>query len=345
MDTTAINQTDAVARIAKNNASLNELVHHTLASYIRVPVTKIVVPRNADKYHENQDRTRKDVSLKEIFNLMWRLNVIGLEDGKIGNSTHHVGSLLMTLNKTVQDLAQHLGHHPVQYTELGPEPAKTKYIINELINGGARVERYTSVDINPWSSHIMRDQLSGIIDTGIITHEQSLFEELASVGYRIDGTRNLVTMLGFEEGNDHPWSVALLLDLILDPGDIFLSEMQLLSPTGWSPIYNFYQSDLMRRFSRVCFKRNYGDRRSEYGIYLIPVKLSNIGVPTMVAVTTETIVGDESDLNGLVFVTNYCIKFSADEYVAAREAPGFMKVLSQNTSADGSLAFQISQRL
>ncbi|ASU79049.1 hypothetical protein CDG81_12990 [Actinopolyspora erythraea] len=336
---------DSNTIVAAGNTSMNEQVCRTLAKYLRLPASRIVVPKNADKYHNQFDRIAQDDSLEEVFNLMWNLNVTGLEDKTIGCTPHHQRSLSNTLDTTIQDLAKLLKNDRVQYTELGPEPAKTRHIINQLVNFGIRVDNYTAVDINPNSQSLMRSQLVDILPPENIDYAQSLFEELSDTDYRVPGTRNLVTMLGFEEGNDHPRSVASLLESVLESGDVFLSEMQLLPRLDWSPIYNFYQSEVMRRFSRVALERTYGNLRSDYGFYLIPLALNHVGVQTMVAVTAETIHDADPELDGTVFVTNYCIKYSADEYIASREASGNVKVLAQHTTADGSVAFQISQKI
>ncbi|MGG2464220.1 hypothetical protein ACO0M4_31370 [Streptomyces sp. RGM 3693] len=166
------------------------------------------------------------------------------------------------------------------------------------------------------------------------TTQQTLFEQLGDRDYRVPGVRNLVTMLGFEEGNEHPAAINTMLDNILEPGDLFLSEMQILSDGGWHPIFNFYQNDLMRRFSKIALERSQPHVDSEYGVYLVPLSLGTDGAPTMAAVTAERIRESQSGADS-IFVTNYCLKFALDEYRHLREESGRLKVLAQRTTHHG----------
>lgn len=134
-----------------------------------------------------------------------------------------------------------------------------------------------------------------------------------------------------------------MLDSILSSRDLLLSEMQLLPQGDWSPIFNFYQSEEMRRFSKVTFRRTYPNLKSEYGVYLVPVSLAGLD-PLMVAVTSEKIVG-HNGLRGKIFITNYCLKYTYDDYVNVREAEGKFKVLAQRVTGDGSVAFQLAEKI
>ncbi|WP_075739059.1 hypothetical protein [Streptomyces acidiscabies] len=315
-----------------------------LATYLRVPESSITIPQNVDKYHDKDAPAQSDPALEEVFQLMWALNERGLSDSQIGNTTLRQRPLTTALDQVLGDIAQELGNAPLQYTELGPEPVKTKYILRNLQESGLDIRQYNGVDINPASRETMRSELSSVLPVERFTYQQTLFEELGEREYRVPGVRNLVTMLGFEEGNEHPSAINRMLDRILEPGDLFLSEMQILSDGGWHPIFNFYQNDLMRRFSKIALERRRPHVDSEYGVYLVPLSLGTDGSPTMAAVTAERIRSSQAAQDS-IFVTNYCLKFALDEYRHLRESSGRLKVLSERTTADGSVVFQLTRKL
>ncbi|MFI5526704.1 hypothetical protein [Streptomyces platensis] len=328
----------------KQGASLIDQIRSGLATYLRVPESSISIPQNVDKYHDKDAPAKSDPALEEVFRLMWALNERGLSDQEIGNTQLHQRPLTTALDQVLEDIASELGGAPLQYTELGPEPVKTKYIVRSLQEHGLDIRQYNGVDINPASRETMQRELASLIPAERFSYQQTLFEELGDRDYRVPGVRNLVTMLGFEEGNEHPAAVNEMLDRILEPGDLFLSEMQVLSDGGWHPIFNFYQNDLMRRFSKIALERNLPQVDSEYGVYLVPLSLGTDGSPTMAAVTAERIRGAQPGTDR-IFVTNYCLKFALDEYRHLRESSGRLKVLAQRTTADGSVVFQLTQKL
>ncbi|MFF2807995.1 hypothetical protein ACFVT2_12505 [Streptomyces sp. NPDC058000] len=324
--------------------SLVEQIRTGLATYLRVPESSITVPQNVDKYHDKDAPAQSDPTLEEVFRLMWALNERGLSDRQIGNTALRQRPLTTALDQVLGDIADELAGAPLQYTELGPEPVKTKYILRSLQDRGLDIRQYNGVDINPASRDTMQRELSPVVPAERFTYQQTLFEQLGDRDYRVPGVRNLVTMLGFEEGNEHPAAINAMLDNILEPGDLFLSEMQILSDGGWHPIFNFYQNDLMRRFSKIALERSQPHVDSEYGVYLVPLSLGTDGAPTMAAVTAERIRESQSGADS-IFVTNYCLKFALDEYRHLREESGRLKVLAQRTTADGSVVFQLTQKL
>lgn len=326
------------------STSLIDQIRSGLAACLRIPEGSITIPRNVDKYHDKSAPEESNPALEEVFRLMWALNERGLSDREIGSTPLHRKPLIAALDQVLDDIADQLGGEPLQYTELGPEPVKTKYILRSLRDREVDIRRYNGVDINPASRETMRRELSPVVPPERFFYQQTLFEKLGERDYRVPGVRNLVTMLGFEEGNEHPAVVDTMLDRILQPGDLFLSEMQVLSDSGWHPIFNFYQNDLMRRFSKIALERNRPEVDSDYGIYLVPLSLGTDGAPTMAAVTAEHIRSAQGTEDS-IFITNYCLKFALDEYRRLRENSGNLKVLAQRRTADGSVVFQLSQRL
>jgi hypothetical protein len=137
------------------------------------------------------------------------------------------------------------------------------------------------------------------------------FEDLQSTDIQKPDIPLLFTMLGFEEGNEAPSEMERFLSKITKKGDLLLSEMQLLSRLDMSPIFFFHKEELKRKNSRLIFQRVFGDIESEYGFFIVPIVWH--GEKIWVAVTTELIAAI-SELNGKFFVTNYCIKYQANEF-------------------------------
>jgi hypothetical protein len=154
---------------------------------------------------------------------------------------------------------------------------------------------------------------------------------------------NLVTMLGFEEGNEDPWALGQLLGRIMGPGDLLLSELQ-ISDGGWAPIQGFYGHLAMRRFSRLAFESSWGsDLRTCYGVSVVPVVLQGLGaIP--VAVAMEKVIEPGHRRDGTLVVTNACLKPHGLSFRDMRERCGPFRVLAQNTTGDRSIAFQLSDR-
>ncbi|MGH7928325.1 MAG: hypothetical protein ACREQV_11070, partial [Candidatus Binatia bacterium] len=269
--------------------ALRDQVRRELSRYLGTPADSIDIPVNVDKYYVDHVCSRDNSSVREIFQIMWDLNEAGLRDPTLGTTRRSAITLSRALGLIVGDLLEICRSRPLQYTELGPEPSKTKVILRQLLEGGANVRRYTSVDINPTSREAMREEISELIPSNVIDSRQVLFDQLHRTDYRLSGMMNVVTMLGFEEGNEHPEVVASMLERLLRPGDVVLSEMQLLSPGGWMPIFNFYHTSLMRRFSQLILKRYMPDVESDYAVYLVPAIVGGSSVPSMIAVTAEKI--------------------------------------------------------
>lgn len=226
-------------------------VRAALSTYLRVDPADVVIPDNAHKYAENDADTAGSAALKKIFQIMWELNRQGLSSDSLGNTRWVRRPLREALRAILGHALDAMGSDPYQYTELGPEPAKTTHIITYLIRHGADLRRYTAIDINPYSRSPVTEQVSQVLPNRPVRYREQVFANVTAGNCRCRGMHNLVTMLGFEEGNEHPATNASMLGSMLDPGDLLLSEMQLLPKTSWLPIFEFYSTDLMRRFSHV----------------------------------------------------------------------------------------------
>ena len=150
-------------------------------------------------------------------------------------------------------------------------------------------------------------------------------------------------MLGFQEGNESPRRMAGMFRRMLDPGDVLLAEMQLLPRANWLAVFDFYSNELMRRFSKIGLRKMFGEIDSVYGVVLVPVPVEICGTG-FVAVTTERIVA-EGDLKDTVIITNYCLKFTQEDFRRVREFDGSFRIISQRTTGDESVGFQLAERL
>lgn len=144
-------------------------------------------------------------------------------------------------------------------------------------------------------------------------------------------------MLGFEEGNESPKKWGPLLNGLLGKDDLLLTELQLLPHNNWDPIYQFYNTPEMIEFSKITLRRLFPRVVPDYAMYLLQILLDAIGGPVMVAIMTER---DNEHL----YVTNFCIKYTNEQSTMIQEKIWGFKMLAQQITGDGSIAFQLSTK-
>jgi hypothetical protein len=325
----------------KNKLALQ--ISKSLAFILNIKESDVMVSSNEEKYYEQAKPYQITEVVQQVFLLMKKLNNKGIQDEKLGTTEYCNVSFRKILNSIINDVVDVTKDKSMQYVELGPEPVKTSQILKILIERNKNINRYIGIDINPSSKDIMKYEVGKFLPKDKINFYNILFENLKNTNFSTDNTVNLVTMLGFEEGNIHPHNIQKMLDDTLKTGDLFLSEMQLLSKKDWSPIFNFYQSDEMREFSKLTLQRVYPNAQSEYGVFLIPINIEGFG-EVRVAVTAEKIL-NYHELNDKIFITNYCIKYTNEDYIKIREQTGKFKVIAQRTTSDNSIAFQLVKRM
>jgi len=317
-------------------------IQESLSNLLKIPHGDVVLQKNLAKYCDFNESLAYKSHLEQVFTTMRDLNYFGIEDKSVGCSEHGGVSLSRALEEIIRDFVEFGKEKNFQYVELGPEPIKTTFILKNFFNSGIRLQSYVGVDINPESKKLMEEAIKRQFPELWVDYLTVSFEKLQSADIQKTGISSLFTMLGFEEGNEDPSEMAAFLNKITKRGDLLLSEMQLLSQLDMSPIFSFYKGELMKKFSKLHFQRVFGNIESEYGVFLVPIFWN--GEKIFVAVTTELILGI-SELNGKFFVTNYCIKYQANEFRDFREKSGDFRVISQRTTSDGSLAFQLSERI
>ena len=323
-------------------ASLIGPVAQALSRSLRVSLQDIILQENSEKYRESatDNLAEQDALLREVFEIMWRLNEAALQDHRIGTLPGRDVSFRSALQMSLLDIARSCRGRPLQYVELGPEPAKTCFILEGLHALGITIHSYTGVDINPQSAPVMREALSRVLREDQILHRTALFEDFRVDAIRKPGCRALVTMLGWQEGNDDPYIMSSWLENMTQAGDLLLSEAQVFDRERQGNIMEFYDGPLMRRFSRIAFERRFGARASSYGTWLIPVRLSD-GRREMALVIGERFVQDGRPK---LLVTNFCTKFTAKSLRLYRETALF-RVIEERFTADRTILFQLSARV
>lgn len=331
-----------IASLVGDRISLDVAVHRAISEFLNIPPEQIITRPNKEKYYDPDRPESVDQGLQEVFSIMRDLNLRGLEDRDLCRSEAGGMSFLEALQAVVQDFTDMAPQTPVHYVELGPEPIKTTEILQRLVEGGVQIRSYTALDINPVSKFVMDSCIRRFVAAEKINHVTADYFSLSDLGIEDDGARALVTMLGFQEGNETPYKIMNFFRKFVRPGDTLLAEMQLLSTANWLPIFRFYGSEQMRRFSKLSLQRTMGNLESEYGVVLVPVPMEISG-SAFVAATTERIRSD-GNLNGKIVVTNYCIKYTEEEFRRLREFDRRFHVVSQRVTGDGSVGFQLAER-
>jgi hypothetical protein len=319
---------------------LNKLVKETLAQYTEKVEEDIIIVSNKDKYYDKISPIDATDYSDKIFSLMKNLNKTGLEDELIGVLSNG-NSFKDALSHTIHDMSNFLEERLFSYVELGPEPIKTLFILSSLLKNGYKIESYTSIDINPSSETVMREALSALIPEEKINFINSDYANCTANDIPSNGANKIVTMLGFQEGNEDPKAILDILDNITAPKDIVLSEMQMISEYNFTPIFDFYNSSNMVEFSSVVFKQIFSALDSVHGVFLLPITINSFRC--FVAITTETITSYGEYFNK-IFITNYCLKFSPNQYTAIREERNLFTVFGSHCTEDQSVMFQLSQK-
>jgi hypothetical protein len=341
-ETTAGPAVTARARRARPRAgTLLGPVGDAVHAHFGARVADVLLQENSEKYHDADNPLAADDRLREVFHLMRMLNEEALLDSDLGREGARGPGFRDALGSALDSVVAQLDGRPLQYVELGPEPAKTCFILRALIARGVEIASYTAVDINPASVREMHGPLCAILPESRVHHRVASFEAFRVDPLRIPGARVLLTMLGFQEGNDDPAVMSDWLAAISRPGDLLLAESQLLVPGRAALIADFYAHRHMRRFSRIAFERIFGDLPSAYEALLLPVRISD-GHVAHAMILGERFTGGDGHARFLV--TNYCTKFTEPDFQRYREQDGQFRVVDARYVGDRSLVFQLSER-
>ncbi|WP_428674981.1 hypothetical protein [Roseibium sp.] len=323
---------------------LQHRVHRSIASHTEFGLDRIFTQDNRVKYSSGASRETAADHLDEVFRLMRALNREGLGTEDLGRLTMEGTSFRDALWQICAQIAENAAGSPLVYVELGPEPVKTGFIIRTLQAMGVRIDRYVAVDINPMSTAHMRPALEEILTGTRLDFVTTSFDafRLNDV-LKSDAPPALVTMLGFQEGNDDPFVVNGWLRDIARPGDLLLSESQLYNAGQIGKIPVFYAHPAMQRFSRIAFEQAV-DRTAPTlnRFFLLPVVFRD-GQTAQVAILGEEFSNAANGRN--LHVSNYCLKLTLDQYRHYRSHGGHFEITGETLTDDQTLHFQLSRRL
>ncbi len=324
--------------------SLQHRVQRSIASHTEFGLDRIFTQDNRVKYTAKGNPEAAPDHLDEVFRLMRTLNREGLGSKTLGKLTEGGTSFRQALRAICTTFAEKLPGRTVTYVELGPEPVKTAFILGFLKEAGIRVGRYIAVDLNPMSTVHMRPVLQKILpdiplDFVTIAFDAFRLEDVLESG----AAPALITMLGFQEGNDDPLVVNRWLRDIARPGDFLLSESQLYAAQQIGRIPVFYSHPAMQRFSRIAFEQAI-DRTAPTlnRFFLLPVAFGD-GETAQVAILGEEFSNAANCRN--LHVSNFCLKLTLEQYRRYRQHGGSFEIASETLTDDETLHFQLSRRV
>jgi len=318
-------------------------VRETLARHTEFQPHQISTQANRVKYEAHGVAVDNRAHLTEVFQLMRNLNESGLSNTNLGRTRGGGRCLRDALEETCIEIARLNQGRPLIYVELGPEPVKTSFIIEKLQSLGVAIERYIAVDINPMSAGYMEKALRPLLPATPREFVTASFQSF-SLSDAIGATAvpALVTMLGFQEGNDYPSTAIEWMASIARPGDLFMSESQLYHLDNVGRIPEFYRIPMMQRFSRLAFEQGVSRNIPSLSrFFLLPARIARNEVAS-VAIMAEEFVTKPG--NRQLFVTNFCLKFTKDQYNSYRTRSGAFELLSTRATDDETIAFQLSRR-
>ncbi len=361
--------------------SFNELVAEAIAARGSIAKDEILILDNSDKYdpdglQKNLDSSFDRESLAAIFDTMAKLNQEALDTPKLCSGSFGP-SFRDALSAAAGAIAVLAKDRSVRFVELGPEPTKSKAILAQLLASGLQLHQYIGVDINPESESTMRAALEPLIGSERFTYwiqdfYKAGYDKFPPVTHHTNGVSRsdkigvaaapgkvvtVIINLGFQEGNDLPSRIIPMLAQLTRPGDIVLSEMQVSGQNQEDNIRQFYLHPQMRRFSALVaqkfdpriqldvFAEANGDVQSlrqggQYIYQLVPM-LTGIGTVN----TATTLFSVQIDRDIKYILTNSCLKYTAPQFLQARESSGEFRVLSEQSTGDASVLFQIAERV
>lgn len=336
-------QTDVEA-LTPQGLPLRQRIQSSISLHTEFHPDTILTQENRDKYSAPSTPDSASGHLIEVFDLMRQLNEQGLASTTLGQTHSSERTFRQALTETCTRTAQEIGSEPLTYVELGPEPIKTSFILKTLQEQGVRIGRYIAVDINPESTAYMRPVVEQILPDSQLDFVTTTFEAFRLQEFATDASGPaLVTMLGFQEGNDDPAIVTKWLRGIARPGDYLLSESQLHTHSHLNRIGEFYRHPAMLRFSRIAFEKAIDPKTVSLNrFFLLPVPLHD-GQMAQAAILAEEFAATTGQRN--LHVSNFCLKLTIEQYRYYRELGGHFKILGEAASGDETLHFQLSRRV
>ncbi|WLI08363.1 MULTISPECIES: class I SAM-dependent methyltransferase [Pseudomonas] len=319
---------------------INELVVSSLKSNHGV-VCPIWTVENAAKYAASSadllDRHRQ-VS-EEMLSLMTSLNHEGVTRADLCATPCGKGALNELLLAVADDLVDLVGEGSLHYVELGPEPIKTSTLLHYLLEHGTQSLHYTAVDINGASRGVMRRAVEPLLSAPQrFRYLATDFRELCRRHIECGQDVTLITMLGFQEGNELPDTIGRIIRRVGGARTYILSEMQLSSPEGDQHIHRFYEHGCMSRFSDLVGLKLGFEKTGDHEVVISEIEHDDDRYRVAVTLLPVNSGHDEGYL-----LTNVCLKYTREQFIRVRQDYGGCRVIGEYCSGDGSVLYQLAE--
>lgn len=276
----------------------------------------------------------------QIFQLMRALNEQGMGENGLCADTQGQGALKHIIGILADRLAALSEERHVHYIELGPEPIKTACLVKRISEASAST-RYTAIDINQTSESAMRDAVLPIVnERGSFNYIAADYRTVTHADLRHDQDITLITLLGFQEGNELPVTTGRLIRSLAGDATYIVSEMQIYEEGLESRIHAFYANPHMFRFSQVIALQQGFNPLGDHEFALVRFRLLDELIH--VAVTLQPV--ERRRQHGYL-LTNICLKYTPEQFRRVRASHCNCQVVDEFASGDGSVRYQIAKYL
>lgn len=322
--------------------SLNDFVVDALEHETRFKGEQFWTVENHHKYSTLQmdrpDGIGQSTINHQIFLLMCGLNQQGVGDQCLCSNQYGRGSLRSVIDALGYRLSLLCKDRHVHYVELGPEPIKTACLLDDVVDVSDTL-RYTAIDINETSKATMHDVVEPIVASrGSFHYIAADFHSVTAQCLNHGQDITLITMLGFQEGNELPVTTGRLIRNLSAQSTYIISEMQLYGEGLEEHIHRFYAHPNMVRFSELVAQQQGFHSSGTHQSEIVRIKIFDEVLH--VAVTLQPV--EHNGLEGYL-LSNICIKYTAEQFKRIRVAHGNCLVVDEFTSGDGSVAYQLAQ--
>ncbi len=296
---------------------------------------------NAEKYSSvpSDIKNRDRQVTEEILSLMTSLNLEGMNRADLCAAPCGNGALSEILRAVADDLVELVGRGRLHYVELGPEPIKTSALIHHLLENGVKPVHYTAVDINHASQGIMRRAVEPLLAAPqefryLATDFRALCRDDIECGQDV----TLITMLGFQEGNELPETIGQIIRRVGGARTYVLSEMQLSISESDEHIHRFYRHHCMTRFSELVGLKLGFETVGSHEVIVSEVEFEDDRY--CVAATLLPVINGQYEGH---LLTNVCLKYTREQFNRVRRDYGGCRVIGEYCSGDGSVLYQLSE--
>ncbi|NQD55887.1 hypothetical protein HP546_11060 [Pseudomonas sp. CM25] len=324
--------------------SLNDFVVDALVRTPSYQNARLWTVENHEKYstlvqpeHEGEGDHRFN---HEIFLLMRALNEQGISQSGLCADARGQGALKSIIGNVAERLAALANGRRVHYVELGPEPVKSACLLKRMAETSSSI-RYTAIDINQTSESEMSDALRPIVQAdGSFNYIAADYRTLTHDALRHDQELTLITLLGFQEGNELPVSTGRLIRSLAGETTYILSEMQVYEQGLENAILGFYANPNMLEFSRMVALQQGFTPSGEHQALLVPLRIQDEAIH--VAVTLQPVQRQQARGH---LLTNICLKYTPEQFRRIRAQHCNCSVVDEFASGDGSVRYQIAKYL